>query len=41
MGTTTKKERNEETEEEIEENGKEEDKNMPEKITEARKPTQT
>ena len=41
MGNSSKKERKEETEEEQEETGKEEKKNMPEKITEARKQAQT
>ena len=41
MGNSSRKERKEETEEEQDETGKEEKKNMPEKITEARKQAQT
>ena len=41
VGNNNRKERKEENEEEQEETGKEEEKNIPEKITEARKPAQT
>ena len=41
VGNSSRKERTEGTEEEQEETGKEEKKNMPEKITEARKQAQT
>ena len=41
MGNNSRKERKEGTEEDQEDIGKEEEKNMPEKITEARKQAQT